>query len=64
MNASFYDHLMGIINRYRHPISPELHIGLILTHIKNTKKYSKAQIEYDINALERKLKKAKREVRF
>lgn len=61
VNFTYYDNLVGVLNRYRHPMVPEPQVALIFS---KTKKNSKGQIEIDINALERKLKKAKREVRF
>lgn len=61
VNFTYYDNLVGVLNRYRHPIVPEPQVALIFT---KSKKNSKGQLEFDINALERKLKRAKREVRF
>lgn len=61
VNFTYYDNLVGVLNRYRHPIVPEPQVALIFS--KN-KRNGKGQLEFDINALERKLKKAKREVRF
>lgn len=59
VNFTYYDNLVGVLNRYRHPMVPEPQAALTFT--KN-KKNGKGQPEFDINALERKLKKAKREV--
>lgn len=61
VNFTYYDNLVGVLNRYRHPIVPEPQVALIFT---KSKKNSKGQLEFDINALERKLKRAKREVRI
>lgn len=54
VNFTYYDNLVGVQNRHRHPIVPEPQVALIFS--KN-KRYN-----FDIGALERRLKKAKREV--
>ncbi|EFA09505.2 tetratricopeptide repeat protein 17 isoform X1 [Tribolium castaneum] len=56
VNFTYYDNLVGVLNRNKHPIVPEPQAALIFT--KKTKK--KLQ-DFDVDALERKLKKAKRE---
>ncbi|XP_046391209.1 tetratricopeptide repeat protein 17-like [Ischnura elegans] len=54
-NFTYYDHLVGVANRHNHPHAPEPQVSLIF------RKRSSKNIEFDINALERKLKKAKKE---
>ncbi|XP_044271216.1 uncharacterized protein LOC123015515 isoform X2 [Tribolium madens] len=54
VNFTYYDNLVGVLNRHKHPTVPEPHAALIFT--KRTKKK-----DFDVDALERKLKKAKRE---
>ncbi|KAG8224221.1 hypothetical protein J437_LFUL002677 [Ladona fulva] len=54
-NFTYYDHLVGVANRHSHPHAPEPQISLIF------RKKSSKSVEFDINALERKLKKAKKE---
>lgn len=58
VNFTYYDNLVGVSNRHRHPNVPEPQVGLIFSKHKKSNKH-----EFDIDALERKLKKAKREVR-
>lgn len=53
VNFTYYDNLVGVINRSRHPLVPEPQVALIF--YKNKK-------NFDINVLERRLKKAKRDV--
>jgi hypothetical protein len=55
-NFTYYDQLMGIANRHNHPHIPEPQVAM---HFK--KKGSKKD-SIDLNALERKLRKAKKEV--
>ncbi|XP_047111478.1 uncharacterized protein LOC124788289 [Schistocerca piceifrons] len=55
VNFTYYDNLVGVANRHNHPHVPEPQVSLIF------KKRSTKNIEFDVNALERKLKKAKRE---
>ncbi|XP_022915946.1 tetratricopeptide repeat protein 17-like [Onthophagus taurus] len=57
VNFTYYDNLVGILNRNKHPNVPEPRLDLILTKSKKTGK----GLEFDINALERRLKKAKKE---
>lgn len=56
VNFTYYDNLLGISNRQSHPHVPELQMELIFK-----KKVIKDQ---DVENLERKLKKAKRDVCF
>lgn len=53
VNFTYYDNLVGVLNRNKHPNVPEPQAALIFT--KKSKK------EFDVDALERRLKKAKRE---
>lgn len=57
VNYTYYDNLVGVLNRHRHPNVPEPQVALILTKTKNNK-----PTEFDIDALERRLRKAKKEV--
>ncbi|KAK4875855.1 hypothetical protein RN001_012277 [Aquatica leii] len=61
VNYTYYDGLVGVANRNRHPIVPEPQISLIFGH--KTKKVTKANysLEDEIDALERRLKRAKKE---
>lgn len=52
VNFTYYDNLVGIANRLSHPNVPEPQISLI---------FKKKSTDIDVAALERKLKKAKRE---
>lgn len=56
VNFTYYDYLVGVNNRHNHPHVPEPQVALIFN--KNSSKNN----EFDVDALERKLKKAKREV--
>lgn len=60
VNFTFYDNLVGVLNRNRHPSVPEPQA--ILYFNKNFGRLKNDLDEIDIDALERKLKKAKREV--
>lgn len=53
VNFTYYDNLVGVINRNRHPLVPEPQVALIF--YKNKK-------NFDIDVLEKRLKKAKRDV--
>lgn len=55
VNFTYYDNLVGVANRNNHPHAPEPQVALVF------KKKQSKNIELDVNALERKLKKAKRE---
>ena len=55
-NFTYYDQLMGIANRVNHPHIPEPQVALLFRK-KNSKKDT-----IDLNTLERKLRKAKKEV--
>jgi len=52
VNFTYYDNLVGIANRMNHPNVPEPQVALI---------FKKRNAELDIEGLERRLKKAKRE---
>lgn len=56
VNFTYYDNLVGVANRHNHPHVPEPQVAMIF------KKKGTKNTEFDVNALERKLKKAKREV--
>lgn len=56
VNFTYYDNLVGVNNRQNHPHVPEPQVALIF------KKKSAKNADLDVDALERKLKKAKREV--
>jgi hypothetical protein len=56
VNFTYYDNLVGVANRHNHPHVPEPQVAMIF------KKKGTKSTELDVNALERKLKKAKREV--
>ena len=58
VNFTYYDHLVGIQNRNTHPVMPEPEVALTFKTKKTTKKGSG---EVNIDAIERKLKKSKRE---
>jgi hypothetical protein len=60
VNHTFYDHLVGIANRHTHPNVPEPQTSLIFYQKsgKGTKRN-----DFDISAVEKRLLKAKREVR-
>lgn len=55
VNFTYYDSLVGVLNRHKHPNVPEPQAGLIFTKKSKTKK------DFDVDALERRLKKAKKE---
>ncbi|XP_015119296.1 uncharacterized protein LOC107042663 [Diachasma alloeum] len=55
VNYTYYDNLVGIANRNKHPLVPEPHVALMF------KKGSTKVEDVDIDLLERRLKKAKRE---
>ncbi|XP_041977023.1 uncharacterized protein LOC121731593 [Aricia agestis] len=58
VNFTYYDNLVGVARRHRHPNVPEPQVALIFTKKKS---FKNGVTELDISALERKLKKAKRE---
>ncbi|CAG9860589.1 unnamed protein product [Phyllotreta striolata] len=59
VNFTYFDNLVGVINRNRHPIVPEPQAVLYFT--KNIGKNKLDVKNFDVDALERRLKKAKRE---
>ncbi|XP_073944274.1 uncharacterized protein [Choristoneura fumiferana] len=62
VNFTYYDNLVGVARRHRHPNVPEPQVALIFTKKKSYKNGSYNGVtELDINALEKRLKKAKRE---
>ncbi|KAI5638535.1 hypothetical protein NE865_08852 [Phthorimaea operculella] len=58
VNFTYYDNLVGVARRHRHPNVPEPQVALIFTKKKS---FKNGVTELDINALEKRLKKAKRE---
>lgn len=58
VNFTYYDNLIGVANRNKHPLVPEPSVALMF------KKNNGKAIDVDIDLLERRLKKAKREVYF
>uniref|UniRef100_A0A336LH52 CSON012555 protein n=1 Tax=Culicoides sonorensis TaxID=179676 RepID=A0A336LH52_CULSO len=58
VNFTYYDDLIGVAQRFTHPIVPEPEVSYIFF---NSKKDTNSQKTFDIDALERRLKKAKRE---
>lgn len=68
VNFTYYDNLVGIANRHRHPNVPEPQVALIFNKKKQSAPKNGAtsqntqNTEFDVDALERRLKKAKREV--
>lgn len=56
VNFTYYDNLIGVANRNKHPMIPEPNVALMF------KKNGGRTIDVDIDLLERRLKKAKREV--
>ncbi|RZB40934.1 tetratricopeptide repeat protein 17-like [Asbolus verrucosus] len=58
VNFTYYDNLVGVLNRNKHPNVPEPQAALIFT--KKAKNKNNLQ-DFDVDALERRLKKAKRE---
>ncbi|KAG5882050.1 hypothetical protein JTB14_007712 [Gonioctena quinquepunctata] len=59
VNFTYFDNLVGVLNRNKHPIVPEPQAISYFT--KNYGKNKNELEEFDIDALEKKLKKAKRE---
>lgn len=57
VNSTFYDDLIGVAQRLQHPIVPEPEVSYLFFSKKDTN----SQKTFDIDALERRLKKAKRE---
>lgn len=55
VNFTYYDNLVGVANRHNHPHVPEPQVTMIF------KKKNSRSSDLDINVLEKKLKKAKRE---
>lgn len=55
VNFTYYDNLIGVANRNKHPLVPEPNVALMF------KKNNGKAIDVDIDLLERRLKKAKRE---
>ncbi|XP_077302720.1 uncharacterized protein LOC143923088 isoform X2 [Arctopsyche grandis] len=60
VNFTHYDNLVGVARRHRHPNVPEPQVALIFSKKKNYKNGGTFS-DLDVNALERRLKKAKRE---
>ena len=58
VNYTYYDNLVGVLNRHKHPNVPEPQIELIFGKLKRGGKTN----ELDVDALEKRLRKAKREV--
>ncbi|GJQ84069.1 hypothetical protein Trydic_g10527 [Trypoxylus dichotomus] len=56
VNYTYYDNLVGVLNRHRHPNVPEPQIALILARPRGNK-----LSEADIDFLERKLRRVRRE---
>jgi len=56
VNFTYYDNLIGVANRNKLPLIPEPNVALMF------KKNGGKTIDVDIDLLERRLKKAKREV--
>lgn len=59
VNFTYYDDLIGVAQRFTHPIVPEPEVSYIFFNTK--KDNTNSQKTFDIDALERRLKKAKRE---
>jgi tetratricopeptide (TPR) repeat protein len=57
VNFTYYDDLIGVAQRNVHPNSPEAEVAYLFLK----KKGAKSLKNFDIDALERRLKKAKRE---
>ncbi|XP_015509156.1 uncharacterized protein LOC124298702 [Neodiprion virginianus] len=55
VNFTYYDNLVGVINRNKHPLVPEPNVALMF------KKRGAKVTDIDIDLLEKRLKKAKRE---
>lgn len=64
VNFTYYDNLVGILNRHRHPIVPEPQAIHYFTKYGKDGKTKADVDDFDIDALERKLKKAKKEVSY
>lgn len=56
VNFTYYDNLIGVANRNKHPLVPEPNVALMF------KKNAGQIVDVDIDLLEKRLKKAKREV--
>lgn len=59
VNFTYVDDLIGISERFNHPITPEPDVAAVFMKKKNVD--AKAILNFDVDALERRLKKAKRE---
>ncbi|CAG9837238.1 unnamed protein product [Diabrotica balteata] len=59
VNFTYFDNLVGVVNRNKHPTVPEPQAILCFT--KNYGNYKSEMEEFDIDALEKRLKKAKKE---
>ena len=57
VNFTYYDDLIGVAQRFNHPIVPEPEVAYLFLK----KKGQNSLKSFDINALERRLRKAKRE---
>ncbi|XP_020286802.1 tetratricopeptide repeat protein 17-like [Pseudomyrmex gracilis] len=55
VNFTYYDNLIGVANRNKHPLVPEPNVALMF------KKNGAKTVDVDIDLLEKRLKKAKRE---
>lgn len=58
VNFTYYDNLLGVANRDKHPLVPEPNVALMF------KKNGGKTMDVDIDLLEKRLMKAKREVRL
>ena len=56
VNFTYYDNLLGVANRNKHPTVPEPNVVLMF------KRNDDKSTDFDIDLLERRLKRAKREV--
>lgn len=61
VNFTYYDSLVGVSNRNRHPNVPEPQVSLIFGSKSKKGAKSGQSLEYEVDALERRLKKAKKE---
>ncbi|KAB0795352.1 hypothetical protein PPYR_12191 [Photinus pyralis] len=61
VNYTYYDGLVGVANRNRHPIVPEPQISLIFGSKSKKVTRTNHSLEDEVDTLERKLKKAKKE---
>lgn len=59
MNFTYVDDLIGVAERFNHPSAPEPEVAFLF--LKKNKGGTKSLKNFDIDALERRLKKAKRE---